>query len=219
MSKNSKPHLRRSFPASLSNACQTHCRMHIQKCLINYEQFISFVRVCTNNIFIQSGFRERIRKYAEYFFRKSLSNALSTAHSKTFDILRTIYFICSHMYEQYFHAVGFKGKNPQICRILFYENHFRTARPTWIYMTGQSLLMSETFYNIAKRARFERQIIRRSQFSKSIDCGIGAAGSIGGVSVLYGPADFCGLVGFGDFRNFGDATKPDTVHAGTIIEC
>jgi len=82
--------------------------------------------------------------------------------------------------------------------------------------------MSETFYNIAKRARFERQIIRRSQFSKSIDCGIGVAGKIGdfgGVSVLYGPADFCGLVGFGDFRNFGDAQNTDTVHAGTIIEC
>ena len=95
-------------------------------------------------------------------------------------------------------------------------------------MTGQSLLMSETFYNIAKRARFERQIIRRSQFSKSIDCGSGGTGSIGGtrglgdfggVSVLYGPADFCGLAGFGDFSNFGDAQNTDTVHAGTIIEC
>ena len=79
--------------------------------------------------------------------------------------------------------------------------------------------MSETFYNIAKRARFERQIIRRSQFSKSIDCGICAAGSIGGVSVLYGPADFCDLAGFGDFSNFGDAQNTDTVPAGTIIEC
>ena len=86
-------------------------------------------------------------------------------------------------------------------------------------MTGQSLLMSETFYNIAKRARFERQIIRRSQFSKSIDCGIGGTGSIGGVSVLYGPADFCGLAGFGDFSNLGDASNTDNIPAGTIIEC
>ena len=79
--------------------------------------------------------------------------------------------------------------------------------------------MSETFYNIAKRARFERQIIRRSQFSKSIDCGIDAAGNIGGVSVLYGPADFCDLAGFGDFGNFGDVSDRDNIPAGTIIEC
>ncbi|MBQ4414735.1 MAG: hypothetical protein II861_01370 [Methanomicrobium sp.] len=94
--------------------------------------------------------------------------------------------------------------------------------------------MSETFYNIAKRARFERQIIRRSQFSKSIDCGSGTAGNIGGsrrvgnfgdfggVSVLYCPTDFGNhgnLAGFGDFCNFGDASGTDTVPAGTIIEC
>ena len=91
--------------------------------------------------------------------------------------------------------------------------------------------MSETFYNIAKRARFERQIIRRSQFSKSIDCGSGTADSIGGsrrvgdfggVSVLYCPTDFGNHGnhgGLGDFRNFGDASGTDTVPAGTIIEC
>ena len=32
--------------------------------------------------------------------------------------------------------------------------------------------MSETFYNIAQRAKSQRQIIRRSQFSKSVNCGI-----------------------------------------------
>ena len=94
MSKNSKPYLRRSLPASISNACQTHCRMHIQKCSKSYEQFISFVRECTNNIFIQSGFRERIRKYVEYFFRNHIQTHCQT-HCKM-HIQK-----CSPGYEQF----------------------------------------------------------------------------------------------------------------------
>ncbi len=60
------------------------------------------------------------------------------------------------------------------CNHNIQENHFRTARNIRIYITVQSLLMSETFYSIAQRAKSERQIIRRSQFSKSLNCGFKA---------------------------------------------
>lgn len=108
------------------------------------------------------------------------------------------------------------------------ENHFRTARLSWIYMSEQSLRMSETFYYIAKRAVFERQIIRKSQFSKNFDCGMSGTGKtcgsrgfadFGGASVLYGPCNFGKLCGFGDCRNFADVSERDAVPAGTIIEC
>ena len=72
------------------NHFQTHCQPHIKKRSTDCEQFISFVRLCTNNIFIQSGFRERIRKYVEYFFRKSLSDTCQMHIQK-----------CSPGYEQF----------------------------------------------------------------------------------------------------------------------
>ena len=94
MSKNSKPHLRRSLPASLSNACQTHCRMHIQKCSKCYEQFALFVRCCTNNISIQSDFGNESANMSNIFSENHFQTHCQT-HCKM-RIQR-----CSRYYEQF----------------------------------------------------------------------------------------------------------------------